>query len=524
VATFAILAYPLLAVLLFRALPFRHALVAVVLGGMLLLPSRFAIRLSGLPNIDREYSTIVALLLCVLIYHGSYARESRQASGPPQFLPGWLPRDGIVIFLFVIVIVGQFFTVLTNMHPTNIGWLPHHVRGGLGLWDIPSSSFAILSPLAFFLVGRRYFCTPEAHRVLLLIFVGAALIYSLPALWEIRMSPRLHADFYGFFPHSWRQVFRGGWRPQVFMGHGLQLATFNAMAVLGALALWKGAPPGRSAPYLMIAVWIGAVLLLSNSLGAVLIAMVLAPVIFFLSPRLQIFTAAAVAALVVAYPILRGVGISPLQPLVDYMMSNAVGRGWSLNYRLENEGMVLDRAGAKPLFGWGTWGRWMVIPEGEGDTRPADGAWVIYMGQYGWAGFLGIFGLLTLGILSHLRGRLMHAIPAVTAGLAVVLAANLFDLIPNSFASPLTWFMAGALVGHVEFARAYGTDPAKAYVPNAPLPSGLVSASAMQRSAPTASVSGQPASGTAPDRGDRGGSRYTRFGSRVPRRRRESNA
>jgi len=44
-------------------------------------------------------------------------------------------------------------------------------------------------------------------------------------LWEVVMSPQLHYQFFGFHQHDLAQTIRGGgWRPMVFMRHGLQLA------------------------------------------------------------------------------------------------------------------------------------------------------------------------------------------------------------------------------------------------------------------------------------------------------------
>ena len=516
-ATFALLMYPLLAVLLFRALPFRQALVAVMLGGMLLLPSRFSINLSGLPDVNRGVVTVGSLLLCIAIYHGSYVRESRNAPDREQLLPGWIPRERAALTLLLMLLFGQVFTFLTNTDPTNIGWQPHHVRRGLTLWDLPSTVFAILVPLAVFLAGRRYFCTPEGHRILLATFVTAALIYTLPALWEIRMSPRLHAQFYGFFPHEWLQTWRGGWRPQVFFTHGLELALFNAMAVLGALVLWKSAPPGRSAAYLMISMWIAATLVLSNSLGALLIAVVLVPVVVFLSPRLQTITAASIVAVVILYPALRGLGISPLQPVFDYLAANGSARAGSLGFRLEQEALTLERASERPLFGWGTWGRWMVIEEGRQIPRAVDGHWAITVGSFGWFGFIAMYGLAAVGVLAHASPKLLRAIPPVTAGMTVVLAANLFDLIPNSFLSPLTWLLAGALAGHVEHVRMFGVATADTSYP-ASLRAGPVPAHALPRSHTAADGGGGDGS-EATVQHPGGSSRYTRFANRASPRR-----
>mgnify|MGYP006281063267 FL=1 len=521
-ATFALLIYPLLAMLLFRTLPFRHGLVAVILGGMLLLPSSFRIAFDGLPDIDRKVVTVAALLLCIVIYHADYVRELRNAPDRERLLPGWIPREPVVLLLLLMVVLAQLFTFATNTDPTNIGWQPQHVRPGLTLWDLPSTAFHIVLPLIVFLAGRRYFCTPEGHRILLATFVIAALIYTLPALWEIRMSPRLHAQVYGFFPHSWLQTFRGGWRPQVFFGHGLQLALFNAMAILGALVLWKSAPPERGVAYLMIAMWIGATLVLSNSLGALMIATVLVPVIILLSPRLQTIAAASIVAVVLLYPMLRGAGISPLQPVVDYLQASGHGKAGSLWFRLKQEGLTLERASERPLFGWGGWGRWQVIEDGAPRARAVDGHWAITIGTFGWFGFIALYGLKAVGVLAHARPKLLRAIPPVTAGMTVVLAANLFDLIPNSFVSPLTWLLAGALAGHVEYVRAFGAAPAGGAYP-ASLRAGPMPAPARARSqAPADGGGGDGSEATVQQ--DGGGSRYTRFAKRASTRRKPRNA
>lgn len=523
-ATIVLLVYPLFALLLFRSLPFLHALVAVLLGGMLLLPSNFSIEISGFPDIDRTLVTIGTVVLCALIYHGSYLEEARRASsGPPAVLPGWLPREPLILALLAAVVVGTLLTYLTNGAPTNIGWRPEDLRPALALKDLAGMIFS-LAPLAVFLVGRRYFFTPESHRILLVTFVTAALIYTLPALWEIRMSPRLHVQVYGFFPHNWIQVYREGWRPQVFMQHGLALAIFNTMALLAALALWRSAPQERKALYLLGAAWIGATLALSNSLGALLITMALVPVVLFLSPRLQLLLAGAICLFVLLYPVLRGAGISPLQYVVDFLQPISPERAGSLDFRLENEARVLERASEKPLFGWGGWGRWMVVPEGFRSTPPLDGFWVITIGSAGWVGFLGLFGLLTAPVIAHLRKRRIRTVAPITAGLAVVLAAKVFDLIPNAFASPLIWLIGGALAGHLEYVRVHGIQPGGANP--APAVAGRVSRPAQARTRAAGPMAMDQGAGrsTAPIREDGERSRYTRFSRTVPARRRERDA
>ncbi|MEC9311903.1 MAG: hypothetical protein VYA97_09080, partial [Pseudomonadota bacterium] len=83
-------------------------------------------------------------------------------------------------------------------------------------------------------------------------------------------------------------------------------------------------------------------------------------------------------------------------------------------------------------------------------TSVADGTWIIEIGVRGWVGYLGFFGLLTLPIiLLAFRARQL-ALDGGTAGLMIILAANLVDLIPNSSLVPITWMIAGALAGRYE--------------------------------------------------------------------------
>ncbi|MFV4701615.1 hypothetical protein ACNJUI_21570, partial [Mycobacterium tuberculosis] len=83
------------------------------------------------------------------------------------------------------------------------------------------------------------------------------------------------------------------------------------------------------------------------------------------------------------------------------------------------------------------------------DVSVTDGTWVIAIGQFGWIGYLALFGFMTLPLLRLRRLVRDKAAPIspYTAGLAMMLAINLLDLIPNSSITPLTMLMAGALTG-----------------------------------------------------------------------------
>ena len=128
------------------------------------------------------------------------------------------------------------------------------------------------------------------------------------------MSPQLSNWIYGFFPHSFIQHIRGdGFRPVVFLEHGLWLGIFLCMAVLGACALWRQALRDRvqAAPWLAATLWLALTLVLSRNLGATALMLLFAPVILFAPTRMQVLVAAVFAGTVLTYPMLRGAGLVP---------------------------------------------------------------------------------------------------------------------------------------------------------------------------------------------------------------------
>ena len=124
---------------------------------------------------------------------------------------------------------------------------------------------------------------------MLRVLVVAGLFYSLPMLFEVRMSPQLHTWIYGYFPHSFLQQMRdGGFRPVVFIGHGLGVAFFAMTTVVAAAALWRTRARVFRLPAGAITAYLGVVLLLCKSLGSLVYAAVAVPLVRFASPRMQL--------------------------------------------------------------------------------------------------------------------------------------------------------------------------------------------------------------------------------------------
>lgn len=304
----------------------------------------------------------------------------------------------MVVVLAVVVPVGVY---LTNTELFIDGFV---FVQGLSIYDVFSMTMSTVTMLLPFLLARRYLNTPEAAASLLRALVIGGLAYSMLCLIEIRLSPQLHNWIYGFFTHSFLQHIRGGgYRPMVFIEHGLRVGIFMAIALLAAIALYKETrasnvskhKSSKGLPYGLIALWLFVILFLVKSLGAMLIALILIPLLLFTRPRLQMLAAAALAGMVILYPMLRSSGVVPTDFIYETAAAFDVDRANSFKGRLDNEDILLDKAAAKPVFGWGGWGRSRVYDAGSGkDISTTDGTWVIIFGSQGWIGYIATFSLL----------------------------------------------------------------------------------------------------------------------------------
>jgi hypothetical protein len=293
-----------------------------------------------------------------------------------------------------------------------------------------------------------------ATNPLLTILAAAALGYSVLALYEVRMSPQLNNLVYGFFPHSFAQHIRpGGFRPLVFLNHGLLLGIFFSCAAIAIAILIRMSSGSRRFAYALAFVYLVAVLYLAKTLGAMLIAMLMLPVALLMPVRLQLITAALIAGITLSYPMLRGADLMPVDRILAMAESVDEARASSLAFRFYHEDSLLEKARERPIFGWGTWGRWRIYDEEGRDITVSDGEWVITIAEWGWIGYIGKFGLLCLPLILFTLRQKRYEIGLATSGLCLVIAANLIDLIPNSAPSPIIWLAAGALLGRMERTR-----------------------------------------------------------------------
>jgi hypothetical protein len=439
VGNIVVFGWPVVVAILFARYDIPKAIVASLIFGYLFLPERVNFNLPILPTLDKHSVPALAALVFVLMS----GEKTRTAA-----LPGWIPRGLMPRLLLLIMISSAFLTVMTNGDPLQYGplYLP-----ALRPYDAFSSVLSILVGLTPFFLARKYLAHPEQQKTVLVVFVAAGFIYSFLALFEVRMSPQLNNMVYGFFPHSFLQHVReNGFRPLVFLNHGLLLSIFFTMTVIAAASLSRVLEADQRMKYLGLMLWLLLTLFLSKSLGAFAIALMLVPAALLLGSRLQLIICAVFAVIVLVYPALRGAGWIPVEAALNWAEGVDPERAGSLAFRLINEDVLLARAQERPLFGWGAFGRNGVFNEFGEEVSVTDGYWIIIVGQGGWARYLAEFGLCCLPAIIAAFSARKYQFGPETAGLMLLLTANLVDLLPNDSLTPLTWLVVGAVWGRIE--------------------------------------------------------------------------
>ena len=447
----ALFSWPVISIAFFRKLCLPLAILVTIVGGFLLLPQRGGVDFPGL-TLNKTSIPALSALCLALIFAG------RDTSGlRPK---GWLPRHPLALALLIALPVGAVMTALTNDDTLRYGW---RTLPALSLYDAGSMVSSALTMILPMLLARRYLADAAAQRLILQVLCIAALGYSLFAVVEMRMSPQMSNWVYGFFPHSFLQHYKaGGWRPVVFLPHGLVLGIFFAMSVMAVVGLAR-LDASRRRLWVYGAIWLFVILALSRNFGALLITMALLPVLLFTNIRGQLLVAALICGVFLAYPVARTANVLPFDQILQLAENIDPQRAASFQTRLDNEYQLLAKAAERPLFGWGIWSRSRVFNEAGVDVSITDGAWVIILGVKGWVGYLAQFGLLAVPVLLLWFHRRRYEIGMETSVLAVILAANLVDMIPNSSNLPLTWLLAGALWGRLELQAAGAQEtPAEA--------------------------------------------------------------
>lgn len=411
------------------------AVITVYLGAMMFLPEVTLLDLPGLPGLGKREIAAVACILGCLLRARSKMRKAKPFRG--------------VDLLFVLFTLGAVGTSMTNTDelvygPTRLPALTTYESFSIIFNDL-------LTVFIPFFLGRALFTTSKELKTALSALTIAGVIYTPFLAVELVMSPQLHNWIYGFHQHDFIQTLRGGgYRPMVFMAHGLAVALFMVWAVMAGITLVKAKRPAGPIPSVAATPYVFAFLVACKSLGAAVYAFVLAPAMMMFRPKALVRIATFFAIVVFSYPILRATDIFPDRALVSFAYAASGDRAASLDYRFNMENMLSAKARERPVFGWGRFRRNMVFNPWGGEASVSDGMWIIIYGIRGGWGFVTHFALYLSGIfLLRKRLKKVQAMEDKTmlAGLALIVGLSGVDLIPNALFNTIEYLFCGILYG-----------------------------------------------------------------------------
>jgi hypothetical protein len=434
-ALIALGGYPLVVLVLFLLYrPPAAAALSLVIAEMV-LPSVVALPLH--PNwLDKVAISTIATFVCALFFARSYRKGSRPFRG--------------IEFIFLIWLVGCFFTTWTNRDAVQYG--PVTLSGETFADFVSEALHMLCVPWACFFLGRTLYRTSRDLMSLHRIMAVAITIFTLPILFEIRMSPQISNMFYGFNPTLWGMVYRwGGYRPLVTFNTGIHLASFLLFFAIMTTAMARVKARMARIPMPALCAYLLAVLVLCKSTGAIVYAAVMVPLVVFSSPRRMLRVATTVTIIFVVYPILRFYELIPTDSIVDLFAKISQDRADSLKYRFDMEKGMLDWMARRPWFGWGGYSRGFVHDLNTGaNLSIPDGSVIINLSVHGGVGFFTYFLPYVYAILR--APRFVKRIKSRTdriliSALCLNGAVVLLDLAFNSSFFPIYMFLLGAVYG-----------------------------------------------------------------------------
>ena len=413
---------------LFALLPPRRAVIIAFMAAWLFLPMA-GYGVKGVPDYTKMSATAVGVLMGAAIFD-----TDRLLS----FRPRWI--DIPIFFWCTSVFMSSYLN-------------------GLGLYDGCAETVrqTITWGLPYF-IGRAYFSDLEGMRDLAVgIFIGG-LIY-IPFCWfEIRFSPQLHLWIYGFRQHSFAQNMRdGGYRPMVFMQHGLMVAMWMSMTALIGTWLWKSKTIRQvwDMPMYMLVPALLLTAYMCKSKYALLLLMTGIGMLFMVQWLRMRWIVIALLLIPPTYMFLRADRIVTGESLIAEAKSLfGEERAGSLAVRINNENELAKRAMEHPWFGWGGWGNARVQGD-DGKDLVTDSLWIITVGKAGWVGLMALTVMLLLPMYLICRDWKVelwtHPMVAPVVVLGMISALYMFDHLMNGMVNPIFMLATGA-AGSAHFA------------------------------------------------------------------------
>ena len=416
-----------LVMLLFRRLDPRLAVTVAFVGGWMFLPVA-GFKVPGVP----AYNKMTATCIVILFWAWKFDKE--------RFSEFNFSLADIPMLMWCIA---PFFSSVFN---------------DLGVYDgLSQCMYQSITWGVPYYIARIYFSDAAGLKMLATaIFIGA-LIY-IPFCWfELIMSPQLHRLTYGFHQHNFLQTLRdgGGFRPMVYMDHGLMTSMWMVLAVfLGIWMYYTGELPEKilSVPSRYLLLLLIFTTFAMKSVGAIVLLFI-GLIVLFLSNKMKNVVLLLIMLLVPPlYVYTRTTGIWDGTNLSGYVAEKfSPTRAQSLQFRFDNETILINKALQGTFFGWGGFGRSRVFNDKGKDLSVTDGLWIITLGQNGKFGLMAmIIAIQTPVILFFLRfkpGSWNEKNSAVPAVMALFLAIYMIDNLLNAMTNPIYMLFSGGLTG-----------------------------------------------------------------------------
>jgi hypothetical protein len=421
--------------LIFSRLSAQRAMMVSFIVAWLFLPQA-AYVLPGLPDYTKMSATCYGILLATFIFDAQRFKSFRFS---------WVD---IPMTVFCIT---PFFSSVVN---------------GLGVYDGLSNVLAQMVTWAMpYFLGRLYLNNLVAIREMAIVIIGGGLVYAPLCWFESRFSPQLHRLFYGSHPHQFAQTLRlGGFRPTVFMQHGLMVAAWMMTATLLLVWMWQtnalpkiwqwqwqGGQLNIRTLWLVV-LMIGTFVLLRSTGAYVLMGLSL--IILWMAKRFRTLLPLLLMILLMnGYLYLSASGqlAGSQRQQVTQAVTQVVGveRAQSLDFRLYNEELLGNRARKSLIFGWGGWGRSRVYDEYGKDLTVTDSLWIIVFGSAGLVGLISMMATLLLPVLifcyrfAPATWSLAQVAPAT--GVTTVLLMYALDCLLNAVVNPIFILLGGGI-------------------------------------------------------------------------------
>lgn len=314
--------------------------------------------------------------------------------------------------------------------------------------------FSLLQWTVPYFIGRLYLSDAVGCRRVAIALVIAAAAYAPLCLLEVRIAPQLHHMVYGFQQHSFSQVLRfGGYRPMVFMQHGLAVALLMCLATLSQYWLWRsGAWTALGEKWSAILfLFLAGTAFMCKSFGA--IGLGIAGVGTLIISRFAHIRWLWIGLILVMplYVTTRATGILTAERINSFLGRQIdLSRKESFEFRVVNEDKFMAALRGQNLTGMGT----------DPNARPKDhnllpividGQWII---EYFSNGLVNLTALAFFFLAPAVRFLWNHppeawstpaVAPAAIAAMICVLLA--IDCIPNAMLNPFYMLVVAALNG-----------------------------------------------------------------------------